>query len=64
MPKSDLHQAPALLVDTLRQFASLVQSERLALAGKNRLSPDALTPNATAKSLREDISAIKEASHG
>jgi len=131
MPKSDLHQAPALLVDTLRQFASLVQSELklaraemsrivtragvglmflalaflmalvalnvlasaavayiaangvsvglaalivggalllialgLALAGKNRLSPDALTPNATAKSLREDISAIKEASHG
>lgn len=35
----------------------------LALVGKSRLSAEALTPEKTAHNLRQDISAIKEASN-
>lgn len=130
MPKHAIQDAPSLLVDTLRQFSSLVQGELklaraemsriitragigimliaiamlmalvslnvlasaavayiaasglsvglsalivggvlfvaaagFALAGKSRLSADALTPDRTTESLRDDIKAMKEASH-
>lgn len=130
MAKHAIQEAPSLLVDTLRQFTSLVQGELklaraemsriitragigimfiaiamlmalvslnvlasaavayiaanglsvglsalivggvlivtaigFALAGKARLSADALTPDRTAESIREDITAMKEASN-
>ncbi len=130
MAKHALNEAPSLLVDTLRQFTSLVQGELklaraemsriitragvgimflaiamlmalvslnvlasaavayiaanglsvglsalivggvlivaaigFALAGKSRLSADALTPDRTAESVREDITVLKEASN-
>jgi len=130
MHKNSLQDTPTLLVDTVRHFTSLVQSEMdlaraemshivtragvgvaliavamlmalvslnvlasaavayiaengfsvglaaltvggvlllvavlLALAGKSRLSVDALTPEKTANNLKKDYSAIKEASN-
>ncbi|EBA11165.1 phage holin family protein [Roseobacter sp. CCS2] len=130
MAKHPLQDAPSLLVDSLRQFTSLIQGELqlaraemsrivtragigimfiaiamlmalvslnvlasaavayiaangvsvglaalivggillitaigFAMAGKSRLSADALTPERTADSLRSDITAIKEASN-
>ncbi|PJI84461.1 putative superfamily III holin-X [Yoonia maricola] len=130
MSKHTIQEAPSLLVDTLRQFTSLVQGEvklakaemsrivtragigiaflavafllalvslnvlasaavayiaanglsvgtaalivggilivaatGFALAGKSRLSADALTPDKTADSIRDDITAIREASN-
>ena len=130
MSKHTIQEAPLLLVDTLRQFSSLVQGEvtlakvemsrivtragigiallavsfllalvslnvfasaavayiaanglsagtaalivggiliiaaiGFALAGKSRLSADALTPDRTVDSIRDDITAIKEASN-
>lgn len=35
----------------------------IGLAGKSRLNADALTPERTAKNLRKDVTAIKEASN-
>lgn len=130
MSNAPLHEAPSMLVDTLRQFSSLIQGEvklaraemsgiavragfgfallaiafllalvalnvlasaavayvaasglslglaalivggvllmlaaGFALAGKSRLSPDALTPDRTAESVRKDIATLKEATH-
>ena len=130
MPKHAFQEAPSLLVDTLRQFTSLVQGELtlaraemsriitragiglmliaiamlmalvslnvlasaavayiaanglslglsalivggvlivaaigFALAGKSRLTADALTPDRTTESVRDDIKAMKEASN-
>ncbi len=130
MAKHTIQEAPSLLVDTLRQFTSLVQGELtlaraemsriitragvgimfiaiamlmalvslnvlasaavayiatnglsvglsalivggvlivtaigFALAGKSRLSADALTPERTAESVRKDFKAMKEASN-
>lgn len=130
MSKHAIQDAPSLLVDTLRQFTSLVQGELklaraemsriitragvgimfiaiallmalvslnvlasaavayiaanglsvglsalivggilivaaigFALAGKSRLSADALTPDRTVESVRTDINSIKEASN-
>lgn len=130
MHKNSLQDTPTLLVDTARNFTSLVQSEMdlaraemshivtragvgvaliavamlmalvslnvlasaavayiaangfsvgmaalivggvlllvaiiLAIVGKSRLSADALTPDKTAKNLKKDFSAIKEASN-
>lgn len=130
MSKHTIQEAPLLLVDTLRQFSSLVQGEvelakaemsrivtragmgiaflavaflmalvslnvlasaavayiaanglsvgtaalivggglivvaiGFALVGKSRLSAKALTPDVTAESIRDDITAIKEASN-
>jgi hypothetical protein len=130
MPKHTIQDAPSLLVDTLRQFSSLVQGEvqlakaemsriltrasigiafiavsfllalvalnvlasaavayiaangpsvgtaalivggilvvaaiGFALEGKSRLSADALTPDKTTESIRDDITAIREASN-
>lgn len=130
MAKHSIQETPSLLVDTLRQFTSLVQGELklaraemsgivtragvglvfmaiaflmalvslnvlasaavayiaanglsvglsalivggiliavaigFAFAGKSRLSADALTPERTAESIRDDIAALKEASN-
>ena len=130
MAKHSLNETPSLLVDTLRQFTSLVQGELklaraemsriitragvglifiaaalltalvalnvlasaavayiaasglsiglsalivggvlivlasgLALAGKTRLSAQALSPDRTAESVRDDITAMREASN-
>ena len=130
MAKHSIQETPSLLVDTLRQFTSLVQGELklaraemsgivtragtglvfmaiaflmalvslnvlasaavayiaanglsvglsalivggiliafaigFAVAGKSRLSADALTPERTAESIRDDIAALKEASN-
>lgn len=43
--------------------ALIVVAMMFALAGKSRLSADALTPDTTAENLRKDFSAIKEASN-
>lgn len=130
MAKHTIQDAPTMLVDTLRQFSSLIQGELklaraemsaivtragigvsflavamlmalvalnvlasaavayiaangpsvglaalivggallliafgFALAGKSRLSPEALTPERTAESVCQDISAMKEATN-
>lgn len=49
----------ALCVATLLLLAAL----GFVLLGKSRLNADALTPDITAESLREDITTIKEASN-
>lgn len=41
----------------------LVVAIILALVGKSRLSPEALTPKRTPRNLRRDIDTMKEASH-
>ena len=41
----------------------IVAAIGFALAGKSRLSADALTPDVTTESVRKDIQEIREASH-
>lgn len=41
----------------------LIVAALLALWGKSRLSPDALTPNRSLENVQRDFEAVKEASH-